>query len=320
MRGLLSHPALEVVQHLPRRRGSGIGQCAILRGCDDLARTGENHEGRNAALDGTAVSLGDVQIPVPISHVDVHHVEIVIQEGTHRLVLVQMRQNDAVEAPVGAEVEEHELAVGLSLAQCRLNVLVGVSVLVIRALRARGGVRTDGECQEGAQREGLHTSLHGPTCGTAATGRGLRLQGFSISASTSLAASASRMSTRIFTGPVATLKPPGKRPSPIKSWRPSPCVTNGMPWDSSAAFASARATGFAVWKTVTISGCLMCRDTFRETAGESRPCPWYLVRPPPPRGYARWPGTRHRTRNRPAPRRSCPTPPDSRDRARRECS
>src|SRR2546422_7450675 len=93
----------------------------------------------------------------------------------------------------------------------------------------------------------------------AATGRGLRLQGFSISASASLAASASRMSTRIFTGPVATLKPPGKRPSPIKSWRPSPCVTNGMPWDSSAAFASARATGFAVWKTVTISGCSCAR-------------------------------------------------------------
>src|SRR6266404_6775567 len=99
MRGLESHPAFEVVQHLPRRRGPGIGQCAVLRGCDDLARTGENHEGRNAAIDGTAVSLGDVQIPVPISYVDVHHVEMVIQEGTYRRVFVQMRQDDTVEAP-----------------------------------------------------------------------------------------------------------------------------------------------------------------------------------------------------------------------------
>src|SRR5205809_6626960 len=41
----------------------------------------------------------------------------------HRLVLIQMRQDDAVEAPVGAKVEQHELAVGLSLGQCRLNVL-----------------------------------------------------------------------------------------------------------------------------------------------------------------------------------------------------
>src|SRR6266851_5515022 len=116
-------------------------------------------------------------------------------------------------------------------------------------------------------------------------------------------------------GPAAMLKPPGNRPSPIKSWRPSPWVTNGMPWDSSAAFASARVTGFAVWKTVTISGCLMCRDTSRETAGESRPCPWYRVRPPAPRGCARWQGTRDRTRNRPATRPSCTTPPDSRERA-----
>src|SRR6267378_4390807 len=67
-------------------------------------------------------------------------------------------------------------------------------------------------------------------------------------------------------------------------------------------------------------GCLMSRDTCRETAEESRPCPWSHERPPPPRGCARWPGTRDRTRNRPAPRPSCPTPPDSRDRARRECS
>src|SRR6184192_4270726 len=56
----------------------------------------------------------------------------------HRLVLVQMRQDDAVEAPVGAKVEQHELAVGLSLGQRRLNVLVGVRVPVIRALRAPG--------------------------------------------------------------------------------------------------------------------------------------------------------------------------------------
>src|SRR5437762_13806626 len=74
-----------------------------------------------------------------------------------------MRQDDAVEAPVGAKVEQHELAVGLSLGQCRLNVLVGVRALVVRALRARRGVRADGECQEGGQREPLHTGLHGPT-------------------------------------------------------------------------------------------------------------------------------------------------------------
>src|SRR5437870_9945606 len=163
MRGLESHPALEVVQHLPRRRGSRIGQCAVLRRRDDLARAGENHEGRNAAVDGTAVPLRHVQILVPISHVDVHHVEISIQEGMHRLVLVQMRQDDAVEAPVGAKVEQDELAVGLSLGQCRLNVLVGVRALVVWALRARRGVRAKGECQEGGQREPLHTGLHGPT-------------------------------------------------------------------------------------------------------------------------------------------------------------
>src|SRR6266550_4134940 len=74
-----------------------------------------------------------------------------------------MRQDDAVEAPVGAKVEQHELAVGLSLGQCRLNVLVGVRALVVRALRARRGVRAKGECQEGGQREPLHTGLHGPT-------------------------------------------------------------------------------------------------------------------------------------------------------------
>src|SRR2546426_5843514 len=68
MRGLESHPALEVVQHLARRRGSGIGQGAVLGGGDHLARAGENHEGRNAAVDGTAVPLRDVQILVPISH------------------------------------------------------------------------------------------------------------------------------------------------------------------------------------------------------------------------------------------------------------
>src|SRR5438132_4682852 len=74
-----------------------------------------------------------------------------------------MRQDDAVEAPVGAKVEQHELAVGLSLGQCRLNVLLGVRALVVRALRARRGVRAKGECQEGGQREPLHTGLHGPT-------------------------------------------------------------------------------------------------------------------------------------------------------------
>src|SRR5712692_4330382 len=86
-----------------------------------------------------------------------------------------MRQDDAVEAPVGAEVEEHELAVGLSLDQRRLNVLVRVRAVVIRALRARRGVRTNGECQEGRQREGFHTCLHGPTCGPTTTWRTLRV-------------------------------------------------------------------------------------------------------------------------------------------------
>src|SRR5216684_4434689 len=80
-----------------------------------------------------------------------------------------MRQDDAVEAPVGAEVEQHELAVGLSLGQRRLNVLVRVRVVVIRALRAHRGVRTSGNGQEGGQREGFHTCLQGPTCGAAAT-------------------------------------------------------------------------------------------------------------------------------------------------------
>src|SRR3989442_4665609 len=75
----------------------------------------------------------------------------------------ELRQDDAVEAPVGAKVEQDELAVGLSLGQCRLNVLVGVRALVVRALRARRGVRAKGECQEGGQREPLHTGLHGPT-------------------------------------------------------------------------------------------------------------------------------------------------------------
>src|SRR2546422_4213606 len=97
----------------------------------------------------------------------------------HRLVLVQMRQDDAVEAPVGAEVEQHELAVGLSLGQRRLNVLVGVRAVVIRALCARRGVRTNGECQEGGQREGLHTGLHGPT-GISEVYTARALQGFSI--------------------------------------------------------------------------------------------------------------------------------------------
>src|SRR2546421_5384863 len=41
MRRLESHPALEVVQHLPRRRGSRIGQGAVLGGCDHVARAGE---------------------------------------------------------------------------------------------------------------------------------------------------------------------------------------------------------------------------------------------------------------------------------------
>src|SRR5437016_4821224 len=45
MRRLESHPALEVVQHLPRRRGSRIGQGAVLRGGDHLARAGECQEG-----------------------------------------------------------------------------------------------------------------------------------------------------------------------------------------------------------------------------------------------------------------------------------
>src|SRR3989454_10925564 len=80
-----------------------------------------------------------------------------------------MRQDDAVEAPVGAEVEETELAVGLSLGQCRLNVLGGVRALVVRALRARRGVRANGECQEGGQGKGPHTCLQIPTCGAAAT-------------------------------------------------------------------------------------------------------------------------------------------------------
>src|SRR5207302_8224093 len=111
----------------------------------------------------------------------------------HRLVLIQMRQADAVEAPVGAKVEQHELAVGLSLGQCRLNVLVGVRALVVRALRARRGVRANGECQEGGQREVLHAGLHGPT-GIWEVYTARALQGFSISASTSLAASASRTS------------------------------------------------------------------------------------------------------------------------------
>src|SRR5438874_5477765 len=99
----------------------------------------------------------------------------------HRLVLVQMRQDDAVEAPVGAKVEQHELAVGLSLGQCRLNVLVGVRALVVRALRARRGVRTNGECQEGGQREVLHAGLHGPT-GIWEVYTARALQGFSTSA------------------------------------------------------------------------------------------------------------------------------------------
>src|SRR6266705_2295116 len=107
----------------------------------------------------------------------------------HRLVLVQMRQDDAVEAPVGAKVEEHELAVGLSLGQCRRNVFVGVRAPVVRALRARRGVRTKGERQEGGQRESLHTCLQGPT-GILEVYTARALQGFSISASTSLAASA----------------------------------------------------------------------------------------------------------------------------------
>src|SRR5207244_2309600 len=97
----------------------------------------------------------------------------------HRLVLVQMRQDDAVEAPVGAKVEQHELVVGLSLGQCRLNVLVGVRALVVRALRARRSVRANGECQEGGQREPLHTGLHGPT-GIWEVYTARALQGFSI--------------------------------------------------------------------------------------------------------------------------------------------
>src|SRR5207247_1893916 len=87
MRGLASRPALEVVQHLPCRRSCRIGQCAALRRRDDLARPGQNHEGR----------------------------------------------------------------------------IVGGLALVVRALRARRGVRAKGECQEGGQREPLHTGVHGPT-------------------------------------------------------------------------------------------------------------------------------------------------------------
>src|SRR5207247_8022722 len=139
---------------------------------------------------------------VPISHVDVHQVEVCIQEGMQRLVRVEMRQHDAVEAPVSTEVEEHQLAIGLSLGERRLNVLVGVRAVVIRALRARRGVRANGECQEGGQREPLHTGLHGPT-GIWEVYTARALQGFSI------------------------------------------------PADSSAPFASARAIGFPVWKTVT---------------------------------------------------------------------
>src|SRR5947208_14691276 len=104
-----------------------------------------------------------------------------------------MRHDDAVEAPVSTEVEEHQLAIGLSLGERRLNVLVGVRALVVRALRARRGVRANGECQEGGQREVLHAGLHGPT-GIWEVYTARALQGFSISASTSLAASASRTS------------------------------------------------------------------------------------------------------------------------------
>ena len=75
-----------------------------------------------------------------------------------------------------------------------------------------------------------------------------------MSASASRARSASPASTKSFTGPAATLKPPGNRPSPIKSCSPSPWITNGTPSDSSAPFASASEIGFAVWKTVTSSG------------------------------------------------------------------
>src|SRR5216117_1942364 len=141
----------------------------------------------------------------------------------HRLVLIQMRQDDAVEAPVGAKVEQHELAVGLSLGQRRLNVLVGVRALVVRPLRARRGVRANGECQEGTQREPLHTGLHGPT--------GI-WEVYTARAS------------RVF----------------------------DIPADSSAPFASARAIGFPVWKTVTSSGVIR-RGTSPERAGETQPCP-----------------------------------------------
>ena len=40
----------------------------------------------------------------------------------------------------------------------------------------------------------------------------------------------------------ALRKPPGNRPTPIKSCTPSPCVTNGIPSASSAAFARVSAT------------------------------------------------------------------------------
>src|SRR5205809_5293627 len=68
MRRLESRPALEVVQHLARRRGSGIGQGAVLGGCDHVARAGENHEGGNAAVDGTAVPLDRKSTRLNSSH------------------------------------------------------------------------------------------------------------------------------------------------------------------------------------------------------------------------------------------------------------
>src|SRR5437016_11265108 len=109
-----------------------------------------------------------------------------------------MRQDDAVETPVGAEIEEHELAVSPSPGQRRLDVLARVRALVIGALSARGYVRAHRECKERAQREGLHMGLQMIIAAARppqVVRRGLRRQGFSISASTSLADSASWTST-----------------------------------------------------------------------------------------------------------------------------
>src|SRR5213593_1843802 len=80
-----------------------------------------------------------------------------------------MRQDDAVEAPVGAEVEEHELVIGSRLEQRRFDVLVRVGALVVRPLGLRRGVCAKRECHEGGQRDSLHTGLPDAICGTAAT-------------------------------------------------------------------------------------------------------------------------------------------------------